>query len=70
MCKMATMAAILKFFKQHLLPNRKLDWPETWWEALAWHRDSELLKSFLLSIQNGRLGGYLENLETTSAPEP
>ena len=30
---MATMEAILKFFKQHLLPNCKLDWAETWWEA-------------------------------------
>ena len=37
-----SMAAILKFFKRHLLPNRKLDWAKTWWEASQWHRDSEL----------------------------
>ena len=61
------MAAILKFFKQHLLPNRKLDWAKTWWEALEQHRDSELLKSLRLAIQNGCLGGHLE---TASAPKP
>ena len=38
-----SMAAILKFFNRHL-PNRKLDWAETWWEASQWHRNSELLK--------------------------
>ena len=118
------MAAILKFFKRHLLPNRRLDWAKTWWEALELHRDSELLKLFCSNIQDGHhgghmaailkfsnsissqtvsliepkldgkhlsyieiqnclnhsvwlsmmahgsLGGYLENLETASAPEP
>ena len=38
------MAAILKFFKQHLLPNHKSDWVKTWLEASKRHRDSELLK--------------------------
>ena len=33
------------------------------------HRDSELLKSLRLAIQDGRLGEHLENLETTSVPE-
>ena len=32
------MAAILKFFKRHLLPNHMFDWAETWWEASQWHR--------------------------------
>ena len=40
---MATMAAILKFFKQHL-PNLRSDWAKTWWEASEQNRDSELLK--------------------------
>ena len=35
--KMAAKAAILKFFKRHLLPNHKWDWAETWWEASQWH---------------------------------
>ena len=43
---MTAIAAILKFFKRHFLPNRKSDWAKTWWEALQWHKDSELLKSF------------------------
>ena len=63
------MSAILKIFKRHLLPNRKSDWAETWWEASEQHRDSEWLKSFCSDIQDGRYGGQLENLETTSAPE-
>ena len=42
------MAAILKVFKPHLLPNGKSDLAKTWWEALERHGDSELLKSFLL----------------------
>ena len=64
------MAGILKDFKQHLLLNQKLDWAETYWEALEQHKESELLKSFCSASQDGRLGGHLENLETTSAPEP
>ena len=57
------MAAILKFFKRHLLTNPKSDWAETWWEASQWHRDSKLLKSFHSDIQDG---GHLEILQTTS----
>ena len=45
------MAAILKFFKWHLLSNPKSDWAETWWEASQWHRVSELLKLFCSKIQ-------------------
>ena len=67
--KMTSTAAILKFFKGHL-PNRKSDWAETWWKASERQRDSELLKLFRSAIQEGRLGGHLENLETTSAPKP
>ena len=66
---MAAVAAILKFYNQHLL-NRKLDLAETWWEASEWHRDSELLKLFCSAIQNGHHGDHLENLETLSAPKP
>ena len=64
--KMATMAAILKLFKRRVLPNRKLDWAKTWWEASQWHRDSELLKWFRSNIQDGHHGGHLEILQTTS----
>ena len=63
------MAAILKFFKRRLLPNRKSKWTETWWEASKWNRDSELLKSFRSGIQDGRHGGNLEILQTTSPPK-
>ena len=38
---MAAKAAILKFFKGHLLPNWKLDWAEIWLEASGQHRGSE-----------------------------
>ena len=34
--------AILKIFKPCLLPNRKSDWAQTWWEALGWQGDLEL----------------------------
>ena len=61
--------AILKFFKRHLIPNNKSDWAETWWEALESYRDSELLKSFCSRIQDGRHGGHLEILQTTSPPK-
>ena len=63
------MLSILKIFKWHLLPNRKSDWAETWWEASEQHRDSEWLKSFCSDIQDGCYSGHLENLETTSAPK-
>ena len=49
-------SGILKFFKQHLLPNPK----SNWWEASQWHRDSKLLKWFRSNTQNGRHGGHLE----------
>ena len=55
-------AAIFKFFSPNLLPNHKSDWAKTWWDAWEWHRDSELLKLFCLPIQDGCLGGHLENL--------
>ena len=64
------MAAILKFFKRHLLPNCELDWAKTRWEASQWHRDSELLESFCSDIQDGCHGGHLEILQTTSIPKP
>ena len=62
--------AILKFFKRHLLPNRKSDWAESWWEASQWHKYSELLKSFRSDIQDGRHGGHIEILQMTSPPKP
>ena len=40
---MSKMAAILKFFKTHPLPDSKSGWAETWWEASRWNGDSELL---------------------------
>ena len=65
--KMATMAAILKFFKLHLLPNRKSPWAETEMGGII--RDSELLKSFCSDIQDDR-HGRLEILQTTYPPKP
>ena len=41
---MAPKVAILKSFKPHLLLNGKSDLAKTWWEALGWHGNSELLK--------------------------
>ena len=61
-----SMAAILKFFKRHLLPNRKTDWAETWWEASQWHRFSEFLKSFCHDIEYS----LREIRQTTSPPKP
>ena len=69
MSKMAAMAAILKFFKRHLLQNRKSDCAETWWEALVRCRDSELLKLFSSDIQDGHHGNRPEILQTTSSPK-
>ena len=45
---MAAVAAILNFFKRHLLENLKSDWDETLWEALE--QRSELLKSFRSNV--------------------
>ena len=67
---MAAMAAILKFFKKHVLPNHKSDWAETGWETSEQYRDSELLKSFRSDIQDGRHGAHLEILQTTSPLKP
>ena len=63
-------AAILKFFKRHLLPNPKSDYAETWFEASQWQGDSKLLKPFRSDIQDGHQGGHLEILQTTSPPKP
>ena len=60
--KMVTMVAILKILKRHL-PNHKLDWAETWWEASEQRRDSELLKWFCSNIQDGHHGGHLKNFK-------
>ena len=70
MLEMPAMAAILKTFKPHLLPNPKSDWAQTWLEAFGSHGDSELLKSFCSHIQDGHDGGHLENLQTASPPKP
>ena len=55
-----------------ILPNLTLNWAETWWEASKLHKDSALLKSFLLAVQDGHqdLGSLLENLKNISAPKP
>ena len=50
---MAAMAAILKFFKRHLLQNRKSDWAKTLFEASERHRDSVLLKLFRSNLKDG-----------------
>ena len=46
-----------------LLQDRKSDCAKNWWEALQWHRDSELLKSFCSDIQDGCHRGHLEILQ-------
>ena len=65
---MSKMATILKFFKPHLLPNSKAGWAETWWEVSGWQR-FRIAESFSSSIQDGRHGGNLETLQTTSDSE-
>ena len=62
----------LEIFIQHVFPNLKskpylllngmLDWAKTWWGALGWHGDWELLKSFCCDIHNGRHSSSLEDL--------
>ena len=42
-----------KSFKPHLRWNAKSDWNQTWWKALGWHGNSELLKLFRSIIQDG-----------------
>ena len=64
-------AAILKFFKLHLLPNRKSDRAKTWWEVSQWHRDFGIAKIVLFRYPRmPRHDGYLEILQTTSPPKP
>ena len=58
------MVAILKTFKPCLLSNGTSDWAQTWWEALGWHGDLELLNWLCSNIQDGHSDGQLENLET------
>ena len=58
---MSMVAAILKFFKSHFLPNSESGWAETWW-ASEW-----IAESFNSNIQYGGHGGKLETLQTTSA---
>ena len=63
------MAAILKFFKPHLVPYRKLEWAKTWCAILGWYGNSEFLKSFRSDVQDSRHGGHVESLETPSESE-
>ena len=60
--EMAPKVAILKIFKPHLLPNGRSDCAKTWWEALGWHEDSELLKTFCYDIHDGRHSSIFEDL--------
>ena len=64
------MDAILKFFKPHLLPNRKTNWAKTWWEASQWHKDLELLKLFCSDIKDGRKGAILKYFKQYLRPNP
>ena len=41
-----------------------------WWKRLEQHIDSEFLKIVHLVTQDGRNGGRLETIQTTSYPEP
>ena len=63
------MAAILKVFSSYLLPNRKSDGEETWWQALGQHGDLELLKWISSDIQGGQHGSHLESLQIISDSE-
>ena len=49
-------------FKPYLLSNGMSDWAKTWWEALGWHENSELLKTFCYHIHDGRQSSNLEAL--------
>ena len=43
---MAATMAILKIYKLRLLQNSKSEWAQTWWKALGWHGDLDLLNLF------------------------
>ena len=64
----ANKAAILKTFKQHILPNGMSDCAETWWESLDRPGDSEVLKVFCSDIQDDCFCCHLGNLQTKSTP--
>ena len=66
---MSRMAAILKFFKPHLLPHSQASWAKTWWEASEVTWRFRIAESFTSSIQDGGHGGNLETLQTTSDSE-
>ena len=66
---MSKMAAILKFFKSHLLPNSMSGWAETCWEASGWNGESRIAESFSSNTQDDGHGGNLETLQTTSDSE-
>ena len=53
-----------------LLPNRLTDQLQTWCGPSGQWVGSRLFKSFWSDIQYGRHGGHLENLFSTSSPEP
>ena len=52
--------SFLKFIKWHLIPNRKLHWSESWWEAQERYRNSESLKSLCSNNQDGGHSGFLK----------
>ena len=56
------MGATAAVLKRHL-SNRKVEWTQTWWEALERHRDSELLKSFWSDVWD-----RWSSWKTSSAP--
>ena len=58
------MAAILKFFKRHLLPNGKSDWAKTLWEVSGRHGDSQLLNSFRFDTRWRPSWNYLNDISS------
>ena len=68
--KMAATAAILKIYFRLLLQNCLSDWAEIWYGASGQPVDARLFKSWRFDIQYGCHGGHLENLFSTSSPEP
>ena len=67
---MAATAAILKIYFRLLLQNSMSDWAEIWYGASGQPVDARLFKSWWFDIQYGCHGGHLENLFSTSSPEP
>ena len=43
-------------------PEFTIDWTKTWWEALGWNGNSELLKTFCYYIHDGCHSSHLEDL--------